>query len=284
MPVGDRAEREVRRETRDLARSEAGERRAEARLRDAARIEARIVARELDLSHLDADALPEEVAERARQPDGDARGRRPHEERAADDQLEPALRLDQVLGHDRRQSRDARGIELRGEIREVDAVRHGHDALEDAARGRTRRLRRGEHRAGAPRRAAVRSTPNASGVNETSASTKSASGHARTDGGGSRRAAFPARRVTSAATAHEPASGGSGGAWGASTSISTALAPVVAANARTSARGRAPSRPFTQTSTSRACVVDSRARDQLAAAAASVRPSAARRRDTGSRA
>ena len=109
------------------------------------------VVRELHLPHLDADALAIEVADRAGKPHDDGRARLTDHPLAADLELEPALGLDQVLGHARRQSGDAGGVELAREVREVDAVRCRHDGLEERRSRGARRLRRGEHGRRLPR-------------------------------------------------------------------------------------------------------------------------------------
>src|SRR5262249_8209419 len=105
--AGDRmralAQRQIHEQTREPAWRKAPQRDAEPRLAIAARTEPWIVVRELHLTHLDADPLTVEVPHRARQPNDHRRRRLADHAIAAHLQLEPALRLDQILGHARRQ-------------------------------------------------------------------------------------------------------------------------------------------------------------------------------------
>ena len=138
---------EIQRQAGRVGGSEAAEGRARPRLRRAPRGQVRVLARELHLPHLDANPLAAEVAERGRETDRDARLRHADEPVPADHQLEPALGLDQVLGHGGGQRPQARGVELRREVRKVDAVGRRHDALEGARARRAGRLPRGQRRA-----------------------------------------------------------------------------------------------------------------------------------------
>jgi len=65
------------------------------------------------------------------QPDLHLRRRHPHDPVTADDELEPALGLDQVFRHGEGQRGQTRGVELRREVRKVDSVGGCHDALEE---------------------------------------------------------------------------------------------------------------------------------------------------------
>ena len=87
---------EIGRQPDGVGRVEARERGPGPRLRRAASGERGILAGELYLPHLDADALAAEVGERRGEPDGDARFRHADDALAPDDQLEPSLGLDQV--------------------------------------------------------------------------------------------------------------------------------------------------------------------------------------------
>src|SRR2546422_551712 len=100
--------------------------------------------------------------------------------------------------------------------------------------------------ASAPRRRA-----NASGVNDTSASTKRASVPCARRRSAFHAIGFPARRVTSAATVRADAGGASPAPSGPSRAASASGTPAPRADARNASRGRPAAAPVRQTSTPR---------------------------------
>ena len=122
-----------------------------------------ILARRAAPSHLDADPLAEEVAQRRRQAHDHLGAGRAHDAAA------PTVSSSQRSGSSRssgialRQPADARGVELGREVREVDAVRHRHHRLEPRRPRRTARPRRRDARRAARLASAATSRPSVSG-------------------------------------------------------------------------------------------------------------------------